>query len=136
MEHNSYIARKRARFTGIGGIPVNIPYGTVLEAREGFILFKGRPVCTVISQNACEHFCQNDDGCGRERGTLVAAIIACLERGDESYQARWDKVWGDPLCQKYRRPEHGDFWLWSYDFFNAPVVNLYHIARMIGAQAQ
>ncbi len=136
MEHNSYIARKRARFTGIGGIPVNIPYGTVLEAREGFILFKGRPVCAVISQNACEHFCQNDDGCGRERGTLVVAIITCLERRDESYQARWDKVWGDPLCQKYRRPEHGDFWLWSYDFFNAPVVNLYHIARMIGAQAQ
>ena len=24
----------------------------------------------------------------------------------------------------------------AYDFFNAPVVNLYHIARMIGAQAQ
>ena len=111
MEHNSYIARKRARFTGKAGIPVNIPYGTVLEAREGFIHFKGLPVSTVISQNACEHFCQNDDGCGRERGTLVAAIITCLERRDESYQARWDKVWGDPLCQKYRRPEHGDFWL-------------------------
>ena len=44
MEHNSYIARRRARFSGIGGIPVNIPYGTALEVREGFILFKGRAV--------------------------------------------------------------------------------------------
>ena len=38
MEHNSYIARRRAKFSGIGGIPVNIPYGTALEVREGFIL--------------------------------------------------------------------------------------------------
>ena len=59
-----------------------------------------------------------------------------LERRDDGYQARWDKVWGDPLCQKYRRPEHEDFWLWNYDFFNAPVVDLYHIARLIGARAQ
>ena len=136
MEHNSYIARSRARFSGIGGILVNIPYGTALEAREGFILFKGRPVCAVTSQNAYDHFSQNDDGCGRERGTLVATIISCLERRDDGYQARWDKVWGDPLCQKYRRPEHEDFWLWNYDFFNAPVVDLYHIARLIGARAQ
>ena len=136
MEHNSYIARRRARFSGIGGIPVNIPYGTALEAREGFILFKGRPVCAVTSQNAYDHFSQNDDGCGRERGTLVATIISCLERRGDGYQARWDKVWGDSLCQKYRRPEHEDFWLWNYDFFNAPVVDLYHIARLIGARAQ
>ena len=47
MEHNSYIARRRAKFSGIGGIPVNIPYGTALEVREGFILFDGRPVCAV-----------------------------------------------------------------------------------------
>ena len=114
MEHNSYIARRRAKFSGIGGIPVNIPYGTALEVREGFILFDGRPVCAVTSQNAYDYFSQDDDG----------------------YQARWDKVWGDPLCQKYRRPEHEDFWLWNYDFFNAPVVDLYHIARLIGARAQ
>jgi len=136
MEHNSYIARRRAKFSGIGGIPVNIPYGTALEVREGFILFDGRPVCAVTSQNAYDYFSQDDDGCGRECGALVAAIISCLERRDDGYQARWDKVWGDPLCQKYRRPEHEDFWLWNYDFFNAPVVDLYHIARLIGARAQ
>ena len=72
MEHNSYIARRRAKFSGIGGIPVNIPYGTALEVREGFILFDGRPVCAVTSQNAYDYFSQDDDGCGRERGALVA----------------------------------------------------------------
>ena len=136
MEHNSYIARKRARFSGIGGIPVNIPYGTVLEVKEDFILFDGRPVCAVTSQNAYDYFSQNDDGCGRERGALVAAIIARLEKKGDGHQDRWDKVWDDPLCQKYRRLEHEDFWLWNYDFFNAPVADLRHIARLIGAQVQ
>ena len=136
MEHNSYIARKRARFSGIGGIPVNIPYGTVLEVKEDFILFDGRPVCAVTSQNAYDYFSQNDDGCGRERGALVAAIIARLEKKGDGHQDRLDQVWDDPLCQKYRRPEHEDFWLWNYDFFNAPVADLRHIARLIGAQVQ
>ena len=136
MEHNRYIARRRARFPGIGGIPVNIPYGTVLEAREGFILFEERPLCAVASQNAYDYFSQDDDGCGKERGALVGAILARLEKRDKGYQARWDKIWPDALCQKYKRQEHEDFWLWNYDFFNAPVDDLHHIAQLIGAQAR
>ena len=65
----------------------------------------------------------------RDAGALVAAIIARLEKKGDGHQDRWDKVWDDPLCQKYRRPEHEDFWLWNYDFFNAPVADLRHIAR-------
>lgn len=131
-----YIARRRARFSGIGGIPVNIPYGTPLEAREGFLLFEGRPLCAVTSQNAYDYFSRDGDGQGRERGALVAAILSRLQRRDKDYQERWDKVWDDPLCQKYRRPEHEDFWLWNHDFYNAPVADLRHIARLTGAQAK
>ena len=134
MEHNSYIARRRARFSGIGGILVNIPYGTALEAREGFILFKGRPVCAVTSQNAYDYFSRDDDGQGQERGALVGAILSRLEKRDKEHQARWNKVWPDAVCQKYRRPEHEDFWLWSYDFYNAPVDDLRHIAALVGAR--
>lgn len=133
MEHNRYIARRRARFAGIGGIPVNIPYGTALEAREGFILFEGRPLCAVTSQNAHDYFSQDDDGCGRERGMLVGAILARLEKRDKGYQARWNKIWPDPICQKYKRPEHEDFWIWDHAFYNAVLVDLRHIARLIGA---
>lgn len=132
MEYRRYIARRRARFNSISG-PVNIPWGTPLEAGEGYILLAGEPVCTTTSQNAYDYFSQNDDGRGRERGELVAAILACLEKRDAQHQARWDKVWGDAACQKYRRPEHEDFWIWNYDFYSAPIDDLRHIATLIGA---
>lgn len=41
-------------------------------------------------------------------------------------------MWEDPLCQKYKRPEHADFWLWNHAFYEAPVEDLRHIARLIG----
>ena len=41
-------------------------------------------------------------------------------------------VWADPLCQKYKRPEHEDFWIWNHDFYDAPVEDLWHIAALVG----
>lgn len=134
MEHIRYIARKRARFQGISG-PVNIPFGTLLEARDGLLFCNEQPLCAVTGQNAYDYFSQDDDGQGRMRGRLVAAIVARLEKRDAGYQARWDKVWEAPTCQKYRRPEHENFWLWNHDFYNAPVDDLQHIAELIDARA-
>lgn len=135
MEYGSYIARRRARFDSFSG-PVNIPWGTPLKAKEGYILLDDKPICTTTSQNAHDNFAQNDDGRGRERGELVAAILVRLEKRDAQHQARWDKVWGDAACQKYRRPEHEDFWIWNHDFYNAPIDDLRHIANLIGAAVQ
>ena len=122
MEHIRYIARQRARFKGLSG-PVNIPWGAALENEGGFLMWRGEQLCAATSQNAFDFFSHDDDGQGRERGALVTAILA-----------RWDKVWGDALCQRYRRPEPEDHWIWSYDFYNAPTVDLWHIARLIGAK--
>lgn len=135
VEHSSYIARKRARFSAFG-IPINIPWGTHLTAQEGFIYLGEQPLCTVTSQIAFDYFTQDDDGKGQERGVLLESIIARLRPKNErdDCQRRWDCVWGDPLCQKYRRPVHEDFWLWNYEFFNAPVEDLRHIANLIGAK--
>lgn len=127
----SYIARKRARFSAFG-VLVNIPWGTRLEELEGFIYLGEQPLCTITSQIAFDYFTQDDDGRGRERGALLEAILARLK--GNNCQPRWDCVWNDPLCQKYRRPEHEDFWLWNYDFFNAPVEDLEHIAKLVGAK--
>lgn len=60
----------------------------------------------------------------------MAAIKKKLEKRDSGYQARWDKVWGDELCQKYRRHEHEDWWLWNHDFYSAPIPDLRHIASL------
>lgn len=138
MEYSRYIARKRAKFNTDNG-PVNIPYGTTLKARDGFILAntaKEQLLCYTTSEAAFEYFSQDDDGKGRERGALVSAILVQLQpkNGRDDCQTRWRKVWGDPMCQRYRRPEHENHWIWSYDFYNAPVVDLWYIARLVGAK--
>lgn len=133
--YSRYIAHRRARFDSISG-QVNIPYGAVLEVRDGFLYWQGKQLCTTTCQNAFDFFSQDDDGQGRERGALVTAILTRLrpKNKQNNCQARWDKVWENSLCQRYRRPEHEDHWIWSYDFFNAPVCDLQHIAALIGAR--
>ena len=143
MDHKIYVARRRAKFKGCNGQQVNIPYGSILEAQDGFLLWKGQPLCVDTSQNAHDFFSQNDDDQGQERGALVAAILSRLEvppgAGEKrraEIQDRWNKVWGDALCQKYKRVEHEDFWIWNHDVYNAPVADLRHIAALVGANVK
>ena len=131
MSYKRYTTRKRARFQAICG-QVNIPYGTALINQDGFLMLENKTICTATSQNAYDFFSQDDDGKGRERGDLVSRILARLKKRDTGYQPRWDKVWDDPLCQKYKRPEHEDHWIWNFDFYNAPVEDLHHISKLIG----
>ena len=105
MEYKTYITRKRAKFNAICG-PVNIPYGTALENQGGFLMHQGQQVSRIITR---------------------------LNRRDQHYQDRWNKIWADSLSQKYKRPEHEDHWIWNFDFYNAPVEDLRHIAALIGA---
>ena len=132
MQYKNYLCRKRARFDGISG-QVNIPYGTALICQDGFLMHQNKPLCGITSQNAYDFFSQNDDGKGRERGDLVGRILSRLQKRDSGYQARWNKVWEDARCQKYKRPEHEDHWIWNFDFYNGPVEDLRHIAGLIGA---
>lgn len=132
MQYKNYLCRKRARFDGISG-QVNIPYGTALICQDGFLMHQNKPLCGINSQNAYDFFSQNDDGMGRERGDLVGRILSKLQKRDSGYQARWNKVWEDARCQKYKRPEHEDHWIWNFDFYNGPVEDLRHIAGLIGA---
>ena len=128
VNHKRYITRKRARIEGICG-KVNIPYGTALETEDGYLLYEGSRLCVVTSQNAYDYFSQDDDGHGLERGGLVAAILARLEKRDADHQRRWDKVWESPLCLRYKRPDCEDFFIWGYDFYNAPIDDLKAIAE-------
>ncbi|MEE0791701.1 MAG: hypothetical protein U0M24_01960 [Faecalibacterium prausnitzii] len=85
----------------------------------------------MSSQNALDYFVQDDDGAGDLRGKLVDSIQRCLERRDAAYQTRWDKVWSSALCQKYRRSESEDYWLWARAFFDAPIFDLQAIAALV-----
>lgn len=64
----------------------------------------------------------------------LAKFILILPEKIKAMKARWDKVWENSLCQRYRRPDHEDHWIWSYDFFNAPICDLQQIAALIGAK--
>jgi hypothetical protein len=109
---------------------VDLPVMTVCDCTKGYIHDSERVICFDHSENAYQHFARNDDGKGLERGNLTQRIIACLKKAPQEV---WDKVWEDSLCQKYKRPEHCDYWLWNHDFYNAEIDELRYIAELVGA---
>lgn len=113
----------------------NIPAMTECDEIGGIITHDGSQICHIESYNAHQYFARNDDGNGMLRGELTQAIQKALANNDENHQARWDKVWDDPVCQPYKRKDHEDFWLWNHDFYNASIEDLQHIAALVGAKA-
>jgi len=128
----SYIVHKRFKGKAVCG-EVNIPAMTECKVVEGLIFHKGKIICIETSENAHQHFAINDDGNGLERGRLTQNIVKVLNKQDKGYQARWDKIWGNLRCQRYRRPEHGSFWVWNHDFYVASIEDLRYIASLVGA---
>jgi hypothetical protein len=105
----------------------NIPVMTDAVQKDGIIWVDGYPICYETSENAHQHFARNDDGNGLERGRLTREIQRRLKNGKE----KWGKVWEDPFCQKYKRKDHPDHWLWDHDFYNAPIEDLQYILHLI-----
>lgn len=127
--YKSYFTRKRARFAGISGW-VNIPYGTILASEDGYLIWQGKRLCQRSSQNAYDFFVQNDDGAGQERAELINHILNKLSK-KKNQQMYWARIWADAICQKYRRREHDDFWVWDGPFYNAGLQDLQHIAELL-----
>lgn len=125
-----YITHRRFKDRAICG-DVNIPANTECEERNGMIYYEGKAICLTTSENAHTYFAVNEDGKGLQRGATTRFINVLLRRKDDNYQARWDKVWEDKLCQKYKRPEHPDHWLWNHEFYNADLSDLEYIENLI-----
>lgn len=132
-----YITHRRFKAEAACGV-VNLPYGTEIEERGGWLFHGERPLCMATSENAHQYFARNDDGEGLERGKLTQKIQEALRLRDnetpEERSERWAVVWEDETCRKYRREEHTDYWLWNHAFFNAPTEDLRHIAAIVGAR--
>ena len=136
-----YIAIKRYKRPERGERKaVNIPYGADVEEHGGSLYYKGVAVCGDHSAVMREYFARNDDGRGLERGKLSQSIVKTLQirpgETREEHQKRWDVVWNDVLvCPRYRKTAQGSGdWLWSIEFFNAPVEDLNYIAALVGAE--
>lgn len=127
-----YIIHSRFRGKGMKGCCFNLSYGTICNSKENIIFYNNQPICFTTSQIAYDYFSRNDDGRGLERGKLVNKILSTLSnKKDGKHQNRWDKLWEDEYCHKFRRKEHGDHWLWSFDFYNAEIEDLQYILDKI-----
>lgn len=131
-----YVTIKRFRRDNAFG-HFNIPYGTPIEERDGWLWYNGKAICGDHSAAMREYFARNDDGRGLERGALSQSIVKALEirprEAREQHNQRWEVVWKDEVCLKYRKESQADFFLWSIKFFNAPIDDLKHIAALVGA---
>lgn len=128
-----YIVHRRFKDKALCG-DVNIPAMTLCECDGNVIRCNGNDICFVKSENAHQFFAVNEDGMGMTRGKLTQVIQKTLAKRDDNYQARWDKVWDDAICQQYKRTEYGDYWLWNHDFFHAGIETLQYIAHLVGAK--
>lgn len=127
----TYVVTKRLKTKTLCG-EVNLPYGTKLECQGDYIYYNNRPMCTTTSQIAYDHLSQDTDEQGLKRGKLIHEIMSRLAKHDDKHQARWDKMWDDEdNLGKFRRKEHGDHWLWNFDFYNAKIEDLEYILNKI-----
>lgn len=134
--YNEYLVTKRFKKKTICG-DVNLPYGTVCTAMNGAISCDKGVMCSVASQDAFDYLTQNDDGFAVLRRKFIDSIFDALNRQKQdlnSYNEKWGKVWNDRICLKYKQEEHEDHWLWNYDFYNAEIVDLQYIAKLVNAK--
>lgn len=129
-----YITHRRLKDVTMSG-RMNIPALTVLECENDLISYNNLPICFATSENAHQHFARDDDGQGLRRGKLTQGIQAALAR-QAFHQERWDLVWADEICNKYRRTDHPEYFLWNHEFFNAPIEDLVHIAKLVSAKEE
>lgn len=132
-----YITIKRYKRNDASG-QFNIPYGSVLKEFNGQLFYNNKRVCSDHSAVMREYFARNDDGNGLKRGKLTQSIVNKLKirlgETQEEYDKRWEPVWNDPVCEKYHKDHCENMFLWSIEFYNAPLLDLYHIAALVGAK--
>ncbi len=121
-----YIAHKRFKGSGIYGF-VNIPATTEGFCLDGIIFMDNKAICCENSENAHQYFAVNNDDKGLERGILTGKIQRLLSNNKKL----WEKIWCDKICQKYKRCDYDDYWLWNNDFFTAPIKDLQYIYNLI-----
>lgn len=115
---------------------VNLPAFTECDNINGCIYYGGKPICYYGSENCRQYFAINEDGKGMLRGKYTQNIMKELRDRDEEYQDRWDKVWDDKICQKYKLKDYDDVWCWDDSFFDGDVDDLKYIAKLVGAKEE
>lgn len=125
-----YLVTRRFKTKAICG-EVNLAYGTECFSQGNVIYRQDRqPLCLITSENAHMYFTVNDDGLAKERRQLIEDIAKLLS-DERRMEKRWDVVWNDLICRKYKRKELADFWLWNHDFYGASLDDLQYIKKIL-----
>lgn len=124
-----YVVHHRFKGLGACGKQMNIPYGTVLKLKDGFISTEdGRLICTPVSENAHRHFSRDDDGNGLERGRITYAVA--FKARNNGRGARFTDREREILSTKWAqflRPL--DVILFNHYFFEAQIDELRKLAK-------
>ena len=125
-----YLITRRFKTKAICG-EVNLAYGTECFS-QGNVIYRQdkQPLCLITSENAHMYFTVNDDGLAKERRQLIEDIAKLLS-DEKRMEKRWDVVWNDLTCRKYKRKELADFWLWNHDFYGASLDDLQYIKKIL-----
>lgn len=125
-----YLVTRRFKTKAICG-EVNLAYGTECFS-QGNVIYRQdkQPLCLITSENAHMYFTVNDDGLAKERHQLIEDIAKLLS-DEKRMEKRWDVVWNDLTCRKYKRKELADFWLWNHDFYGASLDDLQYIKKIL-----
>lgn len=97
-----YITYKRFKGKSISG-DINIPFGTVLQERGGFLYLGEKPICCVTSENGWEHFRPDTDE-GQRRQEILEKLYRWYEKHgcgedfvDELWQGQENGYWKNRL---------------------------------------
>ena len=125
-----YLVTRRFKTKAICG-EVNLAYGTECFS-QGNVIYRQdkQPLCLITSENAHMYFTVNDDDLAKERRQLIEDIAKLLS-DEKRMEKRWDVVWNDLTCRKYKRKEFADFWLWNHDFYGASLDDLQYIKKIL-----
>lgn len=134
--NKKYICGKPYSGFSLFGNAVTISKGSKIESRDGIIIYKNQAVCTVTSELCHNHFYENEDGHGIQRGNLIRKIkeqmyytFSLKTLGREK---QWEKVCNSELIQRLRLNQEGEnCWIWKEDLFSESIEHLKTILKKV-----
>lgn len=85
-----YITYKRFKGKSLSG-DINIPFGTVLQEKDGFLYLGERPICCATSENGWQHFRPDTDE-GQRRQWMLEKLYRWYEEngcGEDFTDEKW-----------------------------------------------
>lgn len=99
MEYTTY---KRFKGKAICG-EINIPFGTILQERDGMLYLGSKPICCTTSENGWEHFRPATE-IGAHRQSMLDTLYAWYSKhgcgmdfADEKWSGQQNDYWRNRL---------------------------------------